>query len=111
MSNRLFPLLAALGLAMFATAPAATADTLLMQRTQKEASMNLPTRGMSMTQVESRFGEPRTKLDPRGGNRPQHPVINRWEYDNFIVYFEKSHVIDAVAKRADANEIGPKPVR
>ena len=110
MSNRLFPLLAALGLALFAAAPAATADTLLMQRAEKESSMGLPNRGMSMSQVESRYGAPRAKLDPRGGNRPQHPVINRWEYDNFIVYFEKSHVIDAVVKRADSSEIGPKPV-
>jgi hypothetical protein len=72
--------------------------------------MALPTRGMSMNQVESRYGAPRSKLDPRGGNKPQHPVINRWEYDNFIVYFERTHVIDAVAKRADASELGPKPL-
>lgn len=108
MTFRLFPLLAALALS--AVASHATADTLLMERTQKEASMALPTRGMSMNQVESRYGTPRSKLDPRGGNKPQHPVINRWEYDNFIVYFERSHVIDAVAKRADASELGPKQV-
>jgi hypothetical protein len=108
MTFRLFPLLAALGLAVVASS--AAADTLLMERTQKEASMALPTRGMSMNQVESRYGAPRSKLDPRGGNKPQHPVINRWEYDNFIVYFERTHVIDAVAKRADASELGPKPV-
>lgn len=108
MTFRLFPLLAALGLAVVASS--AAADTLLMERTQKEASMALPTRGMSMNQVESRYGAPRSKLDPRGGNKPQHPVINRWEYDNFIVYFERTHVIDAVAKRADASELGPKPM-
>jgi hypothetical protein len=108
MTFRLFPLLAAVGLAVFASS--AGADTLLMERTQKEASMALPTRGMSMAQVESRYGTPRSKLDPRGGNKPQHPVINRWDYDNFIVYFERTHVIDAVVKRADASELGPKPV-
>lgn len=108
MTFRLFPFLAALALSVVASS--ATADTLLMERTQKEASMALPTRGMSMSQVESRYGTPRSKLDPRGGNKPQHPVINRWEYDNFIVYFERSHVIDAVAKRADASELGPKQV-
>ncbi|MBL8298209.1 MAG: hypothetical protein JNN30_07680 [Rhodanobacteraceae bacterium] len=106
MTFRLSALLAALGLA--AITSSAAADTLLMERTQKEATMALPTRGMSMAQVESRYGAPVAKLDPRGGNRPQHPVINRWEYDNFIVYFERSHVIDAVVKRADANELGVK---
>lgn len=106
MTIRLSPLLAALGLAVIASN--AGADTLLMERTQKEASQALPTRGMSMAQVESRYGAPRAKLDPRGGNKPQHPVINRWEYDNFIVYFERTHVIDAVVKRADSSEIGVK---
>ena len=81
-----------------------------MERAQKESQQNLPTRGMSMNQVESRYGAPRSRLDPRGGNKPQHPVINRWEYDNFIVYFERSHVIDSVVKRADPSERGPKPV-
>jgi hypothetical protein len=106
MTFRLYPLLVALGLAVFASS--AGADTLLMERTQKEAGMSMPTRGMTMAQVESRYGAPLSKLDPRGGGKPQHPVINRWEYDNFIVYFERSHVIDSVAKRADSNEIGPK---
>ena len=68
MSIRLLPLLASLGLAAIAAAQAAMADTLLMQRTEKEAAMSLPSRGMSMSQVESRFGAPRNKLDPRGGN-------------------------------------------
>ncbi|WP_257388943.1 hypothetical protein [Tahibacter caeni] len=106
MTFRLFPLLVALGLAVVASN--AGADTLLMERTQKESSMSMPTRGMSMAQVESRYGAPLAKLDPRGGGKPQHPVINRWEYDNFIVYFERSHVIDSVAKRAGSTEIGPK---
>lgn len=106
MTIRLSPLLAALGLAVIASN--AGADTLLMERAQKEASQALPTRGMSMAQVESRYGAPLAKLDPRGGNRPQHPVINRWEYDNFIVYFERTHVIDAVVKRTDPTEIGVK---
>lgn len=109
MTFRLSPLLAALGLAVIASS--AGADTLLMERTQKETAVTLPGRGMSMAQVESRYGAPLARLDPRGGGKPQHPVINRWEYDNFIVYFERSHVIDAVVKRADANELGVKQSR
>lgn len=109
MTFRLSPLLAALGLTVIASS--AGADTLLMERTQKESAVALPTRGMSMAQVESRYGAPLARLDPRGGGKPQHPVINRWEYDNFIVYFERSHVIDAVVKRADATELGVKQSR
>ena len=55
------------------------------------------------------FGEPAERLDPRGGQKHQWPTINRWNYPAFTVYFEKNKVIDAVAKKADAEEIGPKP--
>lgn len=84
------------------------ADTLLMQRVQQERAADLPGRGMSMLQVESRFGAPVAKLDPRGGDTTLHPVINRWEYSNFIVYFERDKVISSVMKHAAPNELGPK---
>lgn len=97
--------------ALLAAPLAASADVLLMQRVQQERSASLPSRGMSMSQVEGRFGAPAAKLDARGGDSPHHPVINRWEYADFIVYFERDRVIDAVMKRAEANELGPKKVR
>jgi hypothetical protein len=62
-----------------------------------------------MQEVEAKFGAPAEKLDPRGGQKHQWPTINRWNYPNFIVYFEKSRVIDAVAIKASASEVGPKP--
>lgn len=86
----------------------AAAETLLIERVQEE-SMALPARGMSMAQVESRFGAPADKLDARGGQKRQWPTIHRWAYPDFVVYFEKDRVIDAVTTRADASEIGPKP--
>lgn len=89
-------------------APALHADTLLMQRVQQERTSDLPGRGQSMAQVEGRFGAPITKLDPRGGDTTLHPVINRWEYPNFIVYFERDRVISSVMKQAAPNERGPK---
>ena len=69
----------------------------------------MPTRGLSMAQVESRYGAPTERLDPRGGQKRQWPQINRWVYPNFIVYFEENKVIDVVARKATAMEEGPKP--
>ena len=84
-------------------------DTLLIERVQEENSAALPVRGMTMQQVEAKFGAPSDKLDPRGGQKRQWPTINRWTYPAFTVYFEKSKVIDAVANKAGESEVGPKP--
>ncbi len=83
-------------------------DTLLIERVQEEPA-NLPNRGMSMAQVEARFGAPSDRLDPRGGQKHAWPTINRWTYPNFTVYFERTKVIDVVMSKADQSEIGPKP--
>lgn len=56
-------------------------------------SVTLPGRGMTMTQVEEKFGPPLEK-SPEVGD----PPINRWDYSNFTVYFEYQYVINAVAK-------------
>ncbi len=95
--------------ALLAFAGASSAETLLVDRVQQENHMQMPPRGMSMAQVEARFGAPSEKLDPRGGQKRQWPTINRWVYPGFIVYFEKSRVVDAVANKAAPNEVGPKP--
>lgn len=87
---------------------AAAGDTLLIQRVQQETG-NLPARGQRMAQVEAHFGAPLERLDRRGGQKQAWPVIDRWVYPAFTVYFEKGRVIDAVANKADASEIGPKP--
>jgi hypothetical protein len=50
-----------------------------------------PTRGMTMDQVAAKFGAPVTKIPAVG-----KPPISRWEYPNFIVYFEAEHVIHSV---------------
>jgi len=95
--------------ALLAFAGAASAETLLIDRVHQEASAAMPTRGMTMDQVQARFGAPTTKLAPRGGQKHQWPTINRWTYAAFTVYFEKNKVVDAVATRTGADEIGPKP--
>ena len=101
---RLFAL-AALPL-LVATAGGAGAEVLLVERVQAEAGA-LPARGLGMAQVRARFGEPLARLDPRGGQKPQWPVIHRWTYPGFTVYFERDTVIDAVANTAGGT--GPLP--
>lgn len=101
---------AILAATLFAVAlPQASAETLLIERVNGEAGMSLPARGMRMADVERKFGAPAQRLDPRGGQSRKWPTINRWTYANFVVYFEKDRVIDAVAIRAGTNEVGPKP--
>ena len=95
--------------ALLALTGAACAETLLVDRVQQEPTTSMPVRGMSMDQVQQRFGAPADRLDPRGGQKHQWPTINRWSYPAFTVYFEKNKVIDAGANKADADEIGPKP--
>jgi hypothetical protein len=104
------PMFAALPLAvLLAVAAPANAETLLIERVQEEASAALPARGQTMAQVEARYGAPAERMDPRGGQKSQWPTINRWVYPAFTVYFERDRVIDVVANKADASEVGPKP--
>jgi hypothetical protein len=94
---------------LLAFSGAATAETLLIERVQEENKAEMPTRGQTMAQVEAKYGAPSEKLDPQGGQKRQWPTINRWVYPSFTVYFEKSRVVDVVANKATAEEIGPKP--
>lgn len=50
-----------------------------------------PARGLSMAQVEARFGAPQSK-HPAVDN----PPITRWDYPQFTVYFVGSSVIHCV---------------
>lgn len=63
----------------------------------KESDGIAPSRGMTMTQVASKFGAPVTKV-PAVGN----PPISRWEYPGFVVYFERDHVIHSVVSESAA---------
>ena len=84
--------------------------SVLSRRVHEEQGMNLPRRGLSMHQVEKTWGAPLRKLSPRGGDSAKHPVINRWEYSNFIVYFEHDHVIHAVLNTPAGNNMNPAAV-
>lgn len=65
------------------------------QQQQKQ----LPLRGMSMDEVQSQFGDPETRTEPRG-----EPPISSWHYSEFTVYFESQHVIHSVIKHQTSNE-------
>ncbi len=89
-------------------------DVLLVEQVQKESTMKLPRRGMTMAQVQQEFGTPVNKLPTRGGDAPQHPPIHRWQYQNYIVYFANNHVIHSVinpppAPKAEASTTDAKP--
>ena len=68
----------------------------------KESDGIAPARGMTMSQVASKFGSPVTKV-PAVGN----PPISRWEYPGFVVYFERDHVIHSVVSESGAPASDP----
>ena len=56
-------------------------------------AMPLPTHGMTQMQVEERFGAPEQRRAAVGD-----PPISRWEYADYVVYFERDRVLRAVVK-------------
>src|SRR3546814_18162908 len=92
--------------ALLCLAGVASAEFLLVDRVRQEDKAAMPSRGMSMPQVEDRFGAPAERLDARGGQQRQWPTINRWVYPGFLVYFDKSRVIATVAIKDASNESG-----
>ncbi|MEO8011575.1 MAG: hypothetical protein ABI650_08035 [Dokdonella sp.] len=59
-------------------------------------TVDAPTRGLNMAQVERRYGAPLEKLPTAGGGKPRQPPINRWRYSGYTVYFERDRVIHSV---------------
>lgn len=53
-----------------------------------------PTRGMSQESVQANFGAPQSTVPAIGD-----PPISRWEYADFVVFFEHNLVIHSVTKR------------
>lgn len=94
MRYSIFPVLCACLLLGFA--PSVSADILLLDAVDQsnESESAQPERGMTMQQVEARFGTPVQRRSAVG-----NPPITRWEYSDFVVYFESRHVIHSVRKR------------
>lgn len=69
------------------------ADTLAIPVGQQTGAQTtpLPERGASFDAVTRGWGEPVKRHAAVG-----QPPITRWDYNDFSVYFEYSHVIDSV---------------
>ena len=89
----------------------AQADTFLIQRAHMGHSLARQMHGQSMAMVAQRLGAPTQKLEPRGGQKRQWPLINRWYYPEYTVYFAHGHVVDVVLNHATPEEIGPASVQ
>lgn len=79
----------------FAIAVTAIGQTMLIETPNTIDGISIPSRGMTMENVESSFGAPAGRRAPVGD-----PPITRWEYSEFIVYFEYKRVIHSVPKRS-----------
>ena len=92
MKTRLFAITCGLA-ASAVVASVAFAETVVVndQVTVKQSSVDGPKRGITMSQVEARFGAPVTKHATVG-----EPTITRWDYTGFSVFFERDRVIDTV---------------
>jgi hypothetical protein len=66
--------------------------TVAMAVTQAEAPANAPTNNMTMARVRESIGEPESVLAAAGD-----PPITRWQYPDYVVYFEHDRVIISVA--------------
>ncbi len=91
------PALARLALPFAATlvvlAPVARAETIVVgdQVVVRPSDLPRPARGITMQQVEARFGAPAARHEAVG-----EPPITRWDYAGFSVFFEHDRVVDSV---------------
>lgn len=75
---------------------ALNADTLLVEGivTTEAGADQRPSRGLSMDKVRTQWGDPAATVKAVGD-----PPITRWEYNDFVVYFEYNTVLHTVVKR------------
>lgn len=74
-----------------------SADTLQMGSSENAPRFEhegKPSRGMTQARVEAAFGAPQ-KTHAAVGD----PPISRWDYAEFVVFFEHDRVIHAVSKK------------
>ena len=91
-----------------ALAGAAVAETIVVndQVQVRDSQVDRPKRGLTMDEVEKRFGAPATRHPAVGGSSQQQPPITRWDYSGFTVVFERDRVIDAVVSGGSAPTAG-----
>lgn len=73
----------------------ALADKLLIEGVSaaQPTAVDRPARGSSMASVEARFGAPASRSGAVG-----QPPITRWDYPDFVVFFEYDHVVHTVKR-------------
>jgi len=72
--------------------PVGAGDTLVIPgHTANGDSQVMPSRGVSMDDVISQFGEPDDRFGPVGD-----PAITEWVYGSFRVYFENEIVLHSI---------------
>jgi len=81
-----------------ALASAAVAETVVVndEVQVRDSQLQRPRRGVTMDEVEKRFGAPVTRHPAVGGSSEHQPPITRWDYTGFSVFFERDKVIDSV---------------
>lgn len=94
MSKFLATLLLIAGFGIGVLAGAQNLDMTPADRSGTFEQAGKPTRGMSQARVEANFGAPQSTRPPVGD-----PPISRWEYADFVVFFEYDKVIHSVTKR------------
>lgn len=92
-----------IALGLFCLCGSAAAEVLATPDAPSTPTMELPHKGVSMAEVEKKYGAPTTKRAPVGGDTPKHPPITRWDYPGFSAIFEKDRLIDAVVPGAPAH--------
>lgn len=87
-------ILIALSLGLAVNAESQNLDMSASDRSSSFDQAGKPTRGMTQASVEANFGSPQNSRAAVGD-----PPITRWEYADFVVFFEFDKVIHAVTKR------------
>jgi hypothetical protein len=95
---RSIPLVLALGAALCASAASAEVLKIGDAPPTVVQSGDRPQRGMSAEQVETRYGEPMTRVPAVG-----EPPISSWQYPGYTVYFEGRYVLHSVEHSAAAD--------
>ena len=92
-------LLILLTMLMMGLAVSANADVLLIEQVRQAGKMDVPVNGLSMSEVEARFGAPQQKQAAVGD-----PPISRWVYPHWSVYFEYDRALFTVLDEGEVIE-------
>jgi len=94
LSTRILVITLALAIGL-CSAGNAVADKLLIEGVSaaQATAAERPARGSSMASVEARFGAPASRSGAVG-----QPPITRWDYADFVVYFEYDKVLHTVRR-------------